>query len=293
MTEVSAATPSKKKNNFLTKFVLTLALVFFGYIGFNYWKSSLAKKILAQHEAQKFDNVESDIFDLSGSHDATKDENLAEMNVNELREKGAEFIYHLLLKNQAQITDLNTRLQTVQDELTKHKNRERIGKMILTYVELRQEIFAEKNYTNSLKNFETLAALDENLPSKVERLKGALPEFSNQEKLSKSFASLVPDLIVTKNNNPNPSLISKIRRNISKLVIIRRIDGKNNGEIDSSIVEIEKSLKEENYQEAMNLLLSLNQSYHDIIADFLDDLSVAIEVQKIDQEILTYLKSLT
>ena len=147
--------------------------------------------------------------------------------------------------------------------------------------------------TNSLKNFETLAALDENLSSKVEKLKGALPEFSNQEKLSKSFAKLIPDLIVTKNNNPNPNLISKIRRNISKLVIIRKIDGKNNGEIDSSIVEIEKSLKEENYQEAMNSLLSLNQSYHDIIADFLDDLSVAIEVQKIDQEILTYLKSLT
>lgn len=293
MTEVSATNLNKKKNNLLTKIILTLALIFFSYIGFNYWKSSLAKKILAQHEAQKFDNIESDIFDLSDSHEATRDENLSEINVNELREKGAEFIYHLLIKNQTQISELNARLQTVEDELIKHKNREKIGKIILTYVELRQEIFTEKDYANSLKNFEILAALDPNLSSKVEKLKSVLSEFSSQEKLSKSFADIIPELIVSKKNNSNSSLISKIRHNISKLVIIRKIDGKNTGEIDSVIVRIEKSLKEENYQEAMNLMLSLDKSYHNIIADFLDDLSSAIEVQKIDQEILTYLKSLT
>jgi hypothetical protein len=293
MTEVSATNLSKKKNNLLTKIILTLALIFFSYIGFNYWKSSLAKKILAQHEAQKFDNIESDIFDLSDNHEATRDENLSEINVNELREKGAEFIYHLLIKNQTQISELNARLQTVEDELIKHKNREKIGKIILTYVELRQEIFTEKDYANSLKNFEILAALDPNLSSKVEKLKSVLSEFSSQEKLSKSFADIIPELIVSKKNNSNSSLISKIRHNISKLVIIRKIDGKNTGEIDSVIVRIEKSLKEENYQEAMNLMLSLDKSYHNIIADFLDDLSSTIEVQKIDQEILTYLKSLT
>jgi hypothetical protein len=43
----------------------------------------------------------------------------------------------------------------------------------------------------------------------------------------------------------------------------------------------------------MNSLLSLDQNYHEIIKDFLNDLSIAVEVQKTDQEILNYLKSLT
>lgn len=292
MTEVSETIATKKKRNFLTKFVVFVALILFAFLGFNHWKSNLTKKILAQHEAQKFDNVESEIFDLSGHHEAAKDANLAETNIDELREKGAEFIYHLLLKNQAQITDLNTQLQTVRGELTKYKNQERIGKMILVYVELRQEIFAGKSSENALKNFEILAALDPALQSKVEKLKTTLPSFFNQEKLRKSFSLLIPDLIITKNNHPNANLFSKIRHNISKLVIIRKIDGKNTGEIDATIVHIEQFLKDQNYQEAMNSLLSLDQNYHEIIATFLNDLSIAIEVQKIDQEILNYLQKL-
>ena len=288
-TEIAA----RKKQKFITKFVIFLSLIFFGYLGVNHWKEGVAKKLQAQHEAQKFDNVESEIFDLSGDHDAQKDENLADIGANELREKGAEFIYHMLLKNQVQITDLTAQIQAIKGELTKYKNQERIGKMILVYVELRQEIFAGKSYDNALKSFEILVALDENLQTKVIKLKEVLPGFSNQEKLSKSFADLIPDLITTKNNTPNPTLLSKIRRNIAKLVIIRKIDGKNTGEIDSTIFHTEKLLKEKNYQEAMNYLLSLDPSYHEIVADFLNDLSIAIEVQKLDSEILNYLKSLT
>ena len=293
MTENSQATATTKKRGFLTKLVVLLALVLFGYLGLTYWKASVVKRLQAQHEAQKFDNVESEIFDLSADHAAQKDENLADIGANELRERGAEFIYHMLLKNQTQIADLTTQIQEIKGELTKYKNQEKIGKMILTYVELRQEIFAGKSYDNALKSFELLVALDENLPSKVERLKSALPNFSNQEKLSKSFSSLIPDLITAKHINPNPTLLSKIRHNISKLVIIRKIDGKNNGEIDSIIFQTEKLLQEKNYQEALNTLLALDQNYHEIIANFLNDLSAAIEVQKIDQEILNYLKNLT
>jgi len=43
----------------------------------------------------------------------------------------------------------------------------------------------------------------------------------------------------------------------------------------------------------MDSLLSLDQSYNQILSEFLSDLNVAAEVQKIDREILNYLKSLS
>ncbi len=292
---------SRKKQNFLTKIVFLLTVIFFGYLGFKYWKIQNSKKTdnqdFGQKELEKFDNSDGEIFDLSNNHLQQKSEDnsydLSSLNVSELKEKGAEFVYQMLVKNQLQINNLNQEVLNLKSEVLKYKNREKIGKIILAYVELRQEFFAQKNYKNNLQNLEILSALDENLLVKIEKIKPLLPIFSNKEKLSKNFSDLIPEIIVAKNNNSDNSLTSKILRNLSKLIIIRKVDGKDVGDIDSKIFKIEKFLHQENYQEALNLLLSLDQNYHEIIKDFLNDLSVAIEVQKIDQEILNYLKNLT
>lgn len=90
----------------------------------------------------------------------------------------------------------------------------------------------------------------------------------------------------------NDSFASKVRRNISRLVVIRRIDGKNPNDIDGTVARAEKLLRAENYQEALECLISLDQNYHTILADFLSKLSAASDIKKIDTEILSYLKSL-
>jgi hypothetical protein len=281
----------KKKQNVLTKITIFLAIIFFSYLGFNYWKSEFAKKVRAQQDVEKFDNIESEIFDLSGEHSVVKDDSLHAENIDDLKEKGAEFIYQLLIKNQTQIADLSKQIQSMQGELIKYKNQEKIVKIILSYVDLRQQIFAKNSYENSLKNFEILTSSDEALSEKARMLRQALPNFSTQKELSDNFSKLIPDLIFAKSNNVDADLSAKIRRNIAKVITIRRIDGKG-ANIDSVIVETEQFLRKENYQEAMSSLLALNQNYHKIIEDFLNSLSGAIEVQKIDQEIFNHLKSL-
>lgn len=288
--------PVKKRQNVLLKVVVLIALTVFGYFGFKYWESQIGKASLAKAEVEKLDNVDSEIFDLSPDHNGANDENshaLADLSVNELKEKGAEFIYQMLLKNQMQINDLKTQAQDLKEEFTKYKNQEKISKLIFTYVDLRQKIYADESYDEALKNFELLSSFDENLQSKVARLTPLLPNFAGQKKLVKDFADLIPELIVEKNSNSDAGLMSKIRRNISRLVIIRKIDEENSADIDGVIAKTERLLREENYHEALAAVLTLDQNYHQILAKFLDDLSVAAEVQKIDQEIFNYLKSLS
>lgn len=294
MTEKTDANASKKKQFFLVKFVIVLALIFFGYFGFKYWQISAEKKLQAKSQIEKFDNVESEIFDLADeykNHSGADD--LSDMTMNELKEKGAEFVYQMLLKNQIQIEDLRSQIQELKSEILKYKNQEKIGKMIFTYVDLRQNIFSGKPWEEELKTFELLVASDENLQNKITKLKPLLVNFFAQEKLSQSFSSLIPELVINENKNPDPGIVARIRRNFSKLIVVRRIDGKNPNSIDGIIVKIEKSLQAENYQEAFNQALSLDQNYHEILKEFLDSLSVAVEVQKIDQEILNYLKTLS
>ena len=139
-----------------------------------------------------------------------------------------------------------------------------------------------------------LVVLDnDKLQENVVKLRPLLEKFVNQKSLIKEFDGLIPNLIIAKGSNIDGSIISRIRNNIAKLIIIRRIDGKKPKEIDATIVKIEKLLQEQNYQEALNNLVALDPLYHSVIVNFLDKLNVALEVQKIDQEILSYLKTLS
>jgi len=284
---------TKKRQSFLTKLIILVSLILLGYFGFKYWQVKATQKQAAKFLVEKYDNIDSDIFDLSSDHESSDPNALPDLTVNELKEKGAEFIYQMLLKNQVQITDLREQILALKNDVQKYKNQERIGKLIFTYVDLRQKISAGKTSAEEFKNFEMLASFDENLQAKIAQLKPLLPNLQGREKLNKSFSILIPELIAAKNFNPDGGILSKIRYNISKLVIIRRIDDKNLGDIDATITKVEKFLREENYQDALTSLLSLDANYHEILKGFLDELSVFVEAQKIDGDILNYLKSLT
>ncbi len=284
---------TKKRQSFLTKLIILVSLILFGYFGFKYWQVKAAQKQAAKSLIEKYDNVDSEIFDLSSDHEDTDPHGLPDLTVNELKEKGAEFIYQMLLKNQVQIIDLREQILALKNDVKKYKNQERIGKLIFTYVDLRQKISAGKTSAEEFKNFEMLASFDENLQAKIAQLKPLLPNLQGREKLNKSFSALIPEVIAAKNFNPDGGILSKIRYNISKLIIIRRIDDKNLGDIDATITKVERLLREENYQDALTSLLSLDANYHEILKGFLDELSVSAEAQKIDGDILNYLKSLT
>ncbi len=284
---------TKKTQSFLTKLIILVSLILLGYFGFKYWQVKAAQKQVAKSLVEKYDNVDSEIFDLSSDHEEADSHGLVDLTVNELKEKGAEFIYQMLLKNQVQITDLREQILVLKNDVQKYKNQERIGKLIFTYVDLRQKISAGKSSAEEFKNFEILASFDENLQAKIAQLKPLLPNLQGREKLNKSFSALIPKLIAAKNFNPDGGILSKIRYNISKLIIIRRIDDKNLGDIDATLTKVERLLREENYQDVLTSLLSLDANYHEILKGFLDELSVSTEAQKIDGDILNYLKSLT
>jgi flagellar biosynthesis component FlhA len=279
----------KKKGSFLTKFFVISALVICSLIALKYWKkySTIPAPIQAAQEHE--------LIGLSDEYAAQENpDDLSDLTVNEIREKGAEFIYQTLLKNQIKIEDLYSQIQGLKGELAKYRSQEKIGKMIVAYVDLRDKMLAGKNYEQDLKNFETLSASDEVLMAKINKLKPALGLFATKENLAKNFADLIPEIILNKKNGSRPeTLLEKVRRNISRLVVIRRIDEKNPQEVDAVVVRIEKFLKQESYQDALGAALSLDQSYHAILKNFLDELSAALEVQQIDQEILNYLKTIS
>lgn len=269
-------------------FILTAVLlgVFFGL---KHMQVKRLEKLQNQSNIQKLDNVETEIFDVKGadSHDQ-----IEEITQNELSEKGAEFIYQTLLRNQSQILDLKEQIKVLNDEFTKYKNHEKLAKIIFVYLDLRQKFFSGSSYKNELKSFEMTSINDVQLQDKISKLSSLLQNFQSSQSLSKSFVLLIPEIIATKNHDPNGNLIEKIRHNLSKMITIRKIGG-DAEDIDLIVSDTEKFLKNEEYQHALDGLVSLDQRYHKTLSGFLVDLTNSLEVQKLDQEILNYLKSLS
>jgi len=283
-------TTKKPKGFLLTKIIFILALIIFSVAAFRYAKNHFKKseQIVATQEQEAID-LNDEGYLTPENHDA-----LSDLTVNEMREKGTEFLYQTLLKNQIKIENLDTEIQNLKSDLAKYRSQEKISKMIVVYVDLRSKIFAGKNYTQEMRSFEILSAADQVLTTKINKLKPTLSLFVTKEKIQKTFADIIPELIFNKAQNiSSETFLQKVRRNISRLVVIRRIDEKSPTEVDTTIRRIEKLLDQENYQEALSAALSLDQTYHNILKDFLDELSAALEVQQIDQEILNYLKSLS
>jgi hypothetical protein len=287
----------RKKSKILIKIFLLLTIIAAAFFALQYFKLRAAHKAKARAATEKFDNIDGEIFDLSDEYksgqndDSTGD--LADSSTHQLHEKNIDFVYQNLLKNQVQINDLRNQINELKLELNKYKAHEVVGRVTYSYIDFRQNLFAGRDAKKEFKNFETLASFDVTLQAKADKLKNLLPDFYDQKILIKSFGNLIPEIITVKKNIPDSGVVAKIRRNISKLVVIRKISNKEGNDVDAIIRRIEDSLLEENYQEALNNSLLLDETYHEVLKDFLTRLAVALEVQKTDLEILNYLKILS
>lgn len=285
----------KTKTGLILKVVIFLIILFFGYILYGSIKQknfifNSEKSIKNSDNNNSSDN--SEILTLSDEYKDQNSEAIDSLNLAELKEKGDEFIYQTLIKNQLQIEEINEKIRQLKNDFNKYKSQEKIAKITTSYISLREKIYAGSDYSEELKNFEVSVIFDDNLKNKSDRLRKNLDSFLNDEKINENFAKIIPNLITKKYQNLGNDLWSKIKYNLSKIIVIRKIDNEDVSTIDGAVLKIENLLRNKKYQEALDNLLLLDQSYHEIIKDFLDLLSVSIEVRKIDQDILNYIKNL-
>lgn len=291
---------NKKKFEFSKKFLLILIACGAIYGGFKYFKNKREQEILAQKELNKFNNIESEIFDLSDSenspdsagHSRLTDSELSELTVEQLKESGAEFIYQLLLRNQLQIANLKEELRDLNDNFSRYKAQEKISKIIFSYVELRQKLFSKQNYNRELESFEFLSLSDKTLCEKIAKLKADASNFDTAKNLQKEFKSLIPEIIAAKKHDKNGNFLEKIRFSLAKIIVVRHkdIEAQN---VDGKILRIEKFLNEMDYQNALAELVSLDAKYNEIIKNYIDKLNKINEIYKIDKEIMDHLRSLS
>jgi hypothetical protein len=242
------------------------------------------------------DSKEDSILDISDEYRAglENETTVHDLNISEIKEKGAEFVYQLLIKNQVQIEDINNQLRNFKGDFIKLKSREKINKLIINYVELREKLFNGEDCKSEIEGYDLLSVSDEFLQNKFLIIKEDYALFSTQKKLMESFKSITNQLIINENyDEKNASLFEKLRHNFNKLVVIRKVKNLNPDRLEGVINQIELALSQKNYQEALNKSLSLDKAYFSIVQKFLEELSIAIEIQNADKEIIKYLKSLT
>jgi hypothetical protein len=294
--ENSTSRKAKKNSHFLLKSFFVVVLTFVClmiYKNLQIKEGIIVKKPIVNIDK---DSKEDSILDISDEYRAglENETTVHDLNISEIKEKGAEFVYQLLIKNQVQIEDINNQLRNFKGDFIKLKSQEKFNKLIINYVELREKLFNGEDCKSEIESFDLLSASDEFLQNKFLVIKEDYALFSTQKKLMDSFKSITNQLIINENySEENASLFEKLRHNFNKLVVIRKVKNLNPDRLEGVINQIELALSQKNYQEALNKSLSLDKAYFPIVQKFLEELSIAIEIQNADKEIIKYLKSLT
>lgn len=279
---------SPKKKIFTFRLKLLLFFLISAYLSIYSWKIFHKQRQLSSTETQTKND---DFFDLDEEY--KRESAVEELNSNQIKEKGAEFFYQTLIKNQSQIEEAIAQIQSLKNEISKYKSQEKVGRIIINYTDFREKMFNKKDYQAELQNLEILSAYDPNIQNKLGELKKKLGKYLTKKEMISDFSGIIPKIIATKNINPQKnSILDKIRYEASKLVMIRKLKDKDSKDVDAVIVAVEKNLEDHDYQSALNNMANFEEKYYPIISEFIEKLNLNIEVEKIDEEIINYLKSL-
>jgi len=285
---------SKNRNNFLLKFFLIILSVFI--IFFLYKNLQINSPVNPKTPLSKYNETlrESDLLDISDEYKDNNETTLHDLNISEIKEKGAEFVYQLLIKNQVQIEDLQNQLRYLKTDLIKFKNQEKFNKFVLNYIELREKLFNGSDCKTEIENYDLLIINDEFLQKKFSTIKENYKELPSHQKLIDDFKLIIRELIINENySEDSADFIEKLSHNLKKVIIIRKISPQNPLNLQGKIVEIENAIKQKDYDLALTKLLTLDKMYFPIIQKYLDELGIATEIINADKEIVKYLKSLT
>ena len=290
----SEAVPNKnKKNYFYLKFFIVLLIILI-LLFFNKNFQNSPRSSLKNPSSKFIDQIkDSEILDLDDEYKNQHETTINDLNIAEIKEKGAEFVYQLLIKNQVQIEDINNQIRQIKSDFLKLKNQEKFNKIVLNYINLREKLFLGEDCKSDIESFDLLTINDDFLVNKFSTIKQNYHNYITRETLLKNFDEISKILIVNENYNPDTAdLLEKLRYNFRKLIIIRKTNIKNSSQLQSSIITVENLLKSGKNSEALAKLLSLDKIYFPIIQRFLEELNSVIEIQNADQDIIKYLKSL-
>jgi len=257
---------SKNRNHFLLKFFLIILSVFI--IFFLYKNLQINSPVNPKTPLSKYNETlrESDLLDISDEYKDNNETTLHDLNISEIKEKGAEFVYQLLIKNQVQIEDLQNQLRYLKTDLIKFKNQEKFNKFVLNYIELREKLFNGSDCKTEIENYDLLIINDEFLQKKFSTIKENYKELPSHQKLIDDFKLIIRELIINENySEDSADFIEKLSHNLKKVIIIRKISPQNPLDLQGKIVEIENAIKQKDYDLALTKLLSLDKMYFPII----------------------------
>ena len=286
----------KKKLKIANVFLITVGIALVVFLITQYYQKLKTKQ---SNQTIKSENLEEDFFDISDEYKKSenkKDEDLPDITATELQEKGVDFFYRVFLKNQVQINSLQQEIASLRSEFTNYKNSEKSIQIIFSYIELREKLFKKNfldlDFQKSFESFDAITKNDNFLSEKTNKLRVSLSGVSTHREIMQMFEKLIPEIIATKKFDKKDSWFNNFRHYLAKIIVIRKIDDENLSDVDGIIRSTEQLLKQENYNEALNVFIKIDEKYSQISQDFMSTLKNLAEIQKIDQEIFSYLKNL-
>ncbi|MDA9231102.1 hypothetical protein N9O56_00835 [Rickettsiales bacterium] len=198
---------------------------------------------------------------------------------------------------QVRINDLETRINELELKINNIDLKDEMSVLAISFAKLSYLIQQESDYQIELSKFSALSTKNYYISSEIKLLEDALDKKNyKRSKISSEFNNKIDDLILLKEKSSHDSdMLDKIKKNIANLVIIRRVDGVINSDldkIDAKILIIEQLVKSGSFTLALNEVNNLDSKYKFILQDLIFMLENQVAINNSIKNIFSYLQKI-
>jgi hypothetical protein len=198
---------------------------------------------------------------------------------------------------QVKINDLETRINELELKINNIDLKDEMSILAISFAKLSYLIQQESDYQIELSKFAALSAKNYYISSEIKLLEDALDKKNyKRSKISSVFNNKIDDLILLKEkSNHDSGMFEKIKRNVANLVIIRRIDGVINNdldEIDAKILKIEQLMDSGSFNLALSEVSDMDLEYKSILKDVIFMLESQAAINNSIKNIFSYLQKI-
>ena len=195
-----------------------------------------------------------------------------------------------------QIEKMQLSIKNLEIKLDKIKLNSELSRILLSFCELRSLIDMDMYYDLKLQEFNALAVKDYNLNQKSQELSKILRNRNYKtEDIATLFRNSIDEIITLKSQDDKNHHFGKVKNIFSKLVIIRRIDGKildEGDDVDWGVLEIERLINEKSYQKALNEIGKLDEKYQKKLKELTIMLQNQVDLDETSKDIFLHLKTI-
>lgn len=190
-----------------------------------------------------------------------------------------------VLDNSKKIALFEEKIEAFEQKFEKFYFSTKLQQALISYVKLRDKIFAGKDLKLHIRDFRVLIQDNVDLKERFNEMEPLLVDLKTFDEINEGLNAVITDVMALKKHDPKSGFIEKIRYSFARTVSIRKIDRMDDS-IDGSLYRIQEYLESHNCAKLSEEFAKIDKKYKEKLSIIEVNTDKSCKVLAIDSQII-------